>query len=236
MRVRYLIKFTKEADIKFIGHLDLMRTIQKVVRRSEIPVEYSKGFNPHMSLSMAQPLSVGVYSTGEYMDLVLVEELDCSEVIDRLNEVTASGVKFITGTKVPAPKQNEKKFPQAMALIDAATYTIKIKYDNLDSFEEDMEALKNMKEWVMTKKTKRSEKDVDIKPMVKDMKYWTKDDYGVFNITISSGSREHLSPDVFKDLIKKYTKGVKEDEFIEVRREEMYMDRNGSLIPLYKCI
>ena len=51
--MRYLIKFTKEANIKFISHLDLMRTIQRIVRRAELPVEYSKGFNPHMSLSLA---------------------------------------------------------------------------------------------------------------------------------------------------------------------------------------
>ena len=60
--MRYLIKFTKEENIKFIAHLDLMRTIQRIIRRSGLPVEYSKGFNPHMALSIAQPLSVGVYS------------------------------------------------------------------------------------------------------------------------------------------------------------------------------
>ena len=71
MKVRYVIKFTKGENIKFIGHLDLMRTIQRIIKRSGLPVEYSKGFNPHMALSIAQPLSVGVYSDGEYLDLVL---------------------------------------------------------------------------------------------------------------------------------------------------------------------
>ncbi|MGL6187252.1 MAG: TIGR03936 family radical SAM-associated protein [Clostridium chrysemydis] len=234
--MRYLIKFTKEPEIKFIGHLDLMRTIQRIIRRSEIPVEYSKGFNPHMSLSMAQPLSVGVYSSGEYMDLVLTKEVDTEEVIEKLNKVTARGVKFLEASKVYPPKQNEKKFPQAMALIDAAKYTIKIEYDNLDRFEEEMKNLLSAREWIMTKKTKRSEKDVDIRPMVHDIKYWTKDSYGVFNVIISSGSRAHLSADLFSDLIKKHTTGVLEDQFIEIRREEMYIDKNGSLIPLYKCI
>ncbi|STB75840.1 radical SAM-linked protein [Clostridium perfringens] len=49
--MRYLIKFTKDADIKFVSHLDLMRTIQRIVRRAELPVEYSKGFNPSYGLS-----------------------------------------------------------------------------------------------------------------------------------------------------------------------------------------
>ena len=80
IRDRYVIKFTKGADIKFIGHLDLMRTIQRIIKRSGLPVEYSKGFNPNMALSIAQPLSVGVYSDGEYLDLVLTESLGVGEV------------------------------------------------------------------------------------------------------------------------------------------------------------
>ena len=83
MKVRYVIKFTKGADIKFIGHLDLMRTIQRIIRRSEVPIEYSKGFNPHMALSLAQPLSVGVYSDGEYMDIVLTEEMKVADLLAR---------------------------------------------------------------------------------------------------------------------------------------------------------
>ena len=79
MKVRYLIKFTKESNIKFIAHLDLMRTIQKVIRRTDLPVEYSKGFNPHIEMSIAQPLSVGVYSSGEYMDLILEEDINEQE-------------------------------------------------------------------------------------------------------------------------------------------------------------
>ena len=55
MKVRYLIKYTKESEIKFISHLDLMRTIQRVIRRAALPIEYSKGFNPHMTISIAQP-------------------------------------------------------------------------------------------------------------------------------------------------------------------------------------
>ncbi len=93
--VRYLIKYTKESEIKFLSHLDLMRTIQRVIRRAKLPIEYSKGFNPHMSISIAQPLSVGVYSTGEYLDAVFIEAIDEKEIIKTLNENTVGGVKFL---------------------------------------------------------------------------------------------------------------------------------------------
>ena len=126
MKVRYVIKFTKGADIKFIGHLDLMRTIQRIIRRSGLPAEYSKGFNPHMALSIAQPLSVGVYSDGEYLDLVLTEAVGVGEVLEKLNESAPPTIKFLHATSVEIV-ENVKRLPQTMALLDGARYIIKIK-------------------------------------------------------------------------------------------------------------
>ena len=107
-----------------------MRTIQKIIRRTDLPVEYSKGFNPHIEMSIAQPLSVGVYSTGEYMDLILEKDINEDEVIDKLNNKTASGIKFLLAKKFYII-ENEKRLPQSMALIDACRYTIIIKYINV---------------------------------------------------------------------------------------------------------
>ncbi|ENZ01286.1 radical SAM-linked protein [Clostridium thermobutyricum] len=234
--MRYLIKYTKEADIKFISHLDLLRTIQRSIRRSGLPIHYSKGFNPHMATAIAQPLSVGVYSDGEYMDAEFDEEVEISEMLQKLNENSARGVRFLNAVLIPEPNHNEKKFPQAMALIDGARYIIKIKYSSLDNFEKEMETLMNKEEWIMVKRSKRAEKEVNIRPMVKEIKYWTKDDSAIFNILISAGSREHLSADLFVDLIKKNTTNVLEDEFVDIKREEMYFLKEGNLVPLCECI
>lgn len=129
--MRYVIKFTKGENIKFIGHLDLMRTIQRIIKRSGLPVEYSKGFNPHMSLSIAQPLSVGVYSDGEYLDLVLTKSIGVGEVLEKLNESTTESIKFLHATPVEII-ENVKRLPQAMALLDGARYTIKVKLNGTD--------------------------------------------------------------------------------------------------------
>ncbi|MEG0237990.1 MAG: TIGR03936 family radical SAM-associated protein [Clostridium sp.] len=233
--MRYLIKFTKEANIKFISHLDLMRTIQKVIRRSGLPIEYSKGFNPHMTLSLAQPLSVGVYSSGEYLDLVLTEERDPEEIINKLNERTASGIKFLNATGIEII-QNVKRLPQAMALVDASRYTIKIQYNDVSKFEEEMKAFLDKEEWIMLKKSKKGQKEADIKPLVHEMKYWIQDNEVVFNILISSGSRVHLSPDLFVKAIKDNTTNYNEEEFVTIKREEMYLSKEDTFVPLYKCV
>ncbi len=233
--MRYLIKFTKESDIKFISHLDLMRTIQRIVRRAELPVEYSKGFNPHMALAIAQPLSVGVYSEGDYMDLNLEEDMSVEAVKEKLNEFSARGIKFLEASKSPVI-HNVKRLPPAMALLDAANYTIKIKYNDISKTLEEVNALMAKKEIVTIKKTKKGEKEADIKPFIKDFKCWTKDDYLIVNTTISCGSRENLSADLLANVIKQNTTNVKEEAFVEIKRVEMYAYKGENLVPLYKYI
>ncbi|WP_252246601.1 TIGR03936 family radical SAM-associated protein [Clostridium sp. ZBS4] len=233
--MRYLIKYTKEANVKFISHLDLMRTIQKNIRRAELPMEYSKGFNPHMTMSIAQPLAVGVYSDGEYMDLVFAEEMNEKEIIDRLNSVSSSGIKFKEATKIPYV-EGEKKVPQGMALIDAARYTAKVPYENIENLENEVNELLNKSDWKTIKKSKKGEKEVDIKTMIREFKFWIKDDYLIINMVINSGSREHLAPELVVKYIKERTSNVKTESFVDIKREEMYFLKGERLLPLYKAL
>jgi len=235
LKVRYVIKFTKESSIKFISHLDLMRTIQRVIRRADLPMEYSKGFNPHMAMSIAQPLSVGVYSDAEYMDIVLVEELNEDEIINRLNEKTASGIRFLEARKV-VNKEGEKKLPQSMALIDAARFTIKMVCADANIVEEKMKALEKENQWNTIKKSKKGEKEVNLRTMIKEMKYWINNDEFILNILISSGSREHLSPDLVASYIKSNIPEILDDAFVDIKREEMYVLDNNKYVPIYKFI
>ncbi len=174
MKVRYLIKYTKESEIKFISHLDLMRTIQRVIRRARLPIEYSKGFNPHMTISIAQPLSVGSYSKGEYMDVVFTEDIDENQILKNLNENAPRGVIFLDVKKVEN-KENSKA-PQAMAIIDAAKYIIKLKVKDVNKALEDIKNLNKESQWNIVKKSKKGEKEVDIKPLIKEISYSTEKD------------------------------------------------------------
>ena len=62
-----MVVFEKGKTLRYIGHLDLMRAMQRALRRSGLPIRYSNGFNPHIRLSFAAPLSVGQFFL---MDLV----------------------------------------------------------------------------------------------------------------------------------------------------------------------
>ncbi|MEG1255147.1 TIGR03936 family radical SAM-associated protein [Clostridium sp.] len=228
MTVRYLIKYTKEGEIKFVSHLDLMRTIQRIIRRSKLPIEYSKGFNPHMTISIAQPLSVGVYSSGEYLDAVLTDELAEKDILDMLNENTVSGVKFLDVTKVE--KKEGVKSPQAMAAIDGAKYTIKIKLN--EGVNIDFNSIMSLPQWEILKKTKSGEKEVDIRPLVKELKHSVEDGVLTLETIISCGSRENLSASLLSDFVKSHLKGIKEDTFVDIKRIEMYGLKGKNLVPL----
>lgn len=235
MKVRYLIKFSKESNIKFISHLDLMRTIQRVIRRAELPIEYSKGFNPHMTVSLAQPLSVGMYSSGEYMDIVLTEELSEIYIKDKLNDNAPSGIKFFEVVKIKN-HENEKKLPQSMALIDAADYIIKIKYKDSSKLEQDIEGLLKQENWNTIKKSKSGEKEVDIKPLVKSFKYSICENILEVDAKVSCGSKENLSAELLASFIKENTNCADSDAFVDIKRNELFIIKGEKFTPLYNCL
>lgn len=231
MKVRYLIKYAKNSDIKFISHLDLMRTIQRTIRRAEIPVEFSKGFNPHMSLSIGQPLAVGVYSEGDYLDLVLLEEVPEEEIIKKLNENAPSGITFLEAVAVPRI-EGQKKLPQAMAAIEAASYTIKFVCSNTNNVEEKFSQLLKNEKWEILKKSKSGEKLVNIKPQIKEIKYWLKDEQFILQVLVSCGSKENLSPQLLSEYIINNTDFMDKDKFVDIKRKEMYIIKNKKYVSL----
>ena len=72
--------------------------------------------------------------------------------------------------------------------------------------------------------------------MIKEMKYWINDNELILNILVSSGSREHLSPDLVASYIKSNIEEIIEDAFIDIKREEMYVLKEDKYVPIYKFI
>jgi radical SAM-linked protein len=231
LKVRYLIKFSKEKDIKFVSHLDLLRTIQRVVRRTALPVEYSKGYNPHMSTALAQPLSVGMYSKGEYMDVVFTEKVEECLIIEAFNKNAPAGVKLLDAALVKEP-EGGKKVPQSMALVEAAKYIITIRYENTDKLKSEMEKLLEEAEWSIVKKTKSGEKLVDIKGMIKDFSYAIENNSLIITALVCCGSKENLSADLVAQFIKNNTSSVNLNAFVDIMREDMYVQCEDKFVSL----
>lgn len=159
------VRFTKYGPIKYVGHLDLMRYFQKALRRSGLPLSFTKGFSPHPILSFASPLGVGITSEGEYMDFSLDQDVPVSEISEKLNAQEAYGVEILSVTE-------RKSTKKAMAELAAASYLVYFKKDSyeagyLRSLVE--EKITNASSLVVTKKTKKSERQVDLLPLIHEI-------------------------------------------------------------------
>ncbi len=171
MRIR--LKFQKYGSVKFIGHLDVMRYFQKAFRRAGLDSEYSKGFNSHQIMSFAAPLGLGLTSDGEYMDIRLHTSETPKRMLEKINNMMSEGF-YVTGFRIlDEPGENEKNVT-AMSLVSSADYLVSLKDgyslgDKMrtpDKFQEAFEAFYSKTDITINKKTKKSEMDVNIRPMI----------------------------------------------------------------------
>lgn len=103
MKVR--IKFRKYGILKYIGHLDVMRFFQKAMRRADIPIAFTGGYSPHMIMSFAQPLGLGVTSEGEYLDIELAGDITSEDAVRQLNQTMVDGIDVVSFRQI----QDEEK-------------------------------------------------------------------------------------------------------------------------------
>ena len=87
------VRLQFEKNVRYISHLELMRTIQKILKRSNLPIRYSEGFNPHIVLSIAVPIPVGVCGKNEYADFELTTDMTEDEIISALKNASDSAVR-----------------------------------------------------------------------------------------------------------------------------------------------
>ena len=199
MKIR--IKFRKYGVMKFIGHLDIMRYFQKAIRRADIDICYSSGFSPHMIMSFAAPLGVGITSDGEYFDIEVNTTKSSAQAIAALNATMVEGVEVSGYVALP---DNAKT---AMSIVAAADYELSFKdgYEipaNKAAFEAAIETFfTNAKEVLITKQTKKSERTMDLKPLVYDFSMSEKDGKPIFYLNLSTGSNDNVKPELVVEAL-----------------------------------
>lgn len=223
MKVR--IKFSKEGPIKFIGHLDVMRYFQKAIRRANIDIAYSSGFSPHQIMSFAAPLSVGHESSGEYFDIECNSVTTEEDIKEKLNSVMVSGIKILKVSFLDDSEGN------AMASVAAADYLVRFN-DNLilpDNWQELLISYYEQEHIYVTKKTKKSEKEIDIKDGI--YKLQIRED-GIF-MQLDAGSGSNLKPSfILENFFQSIHVDLPEFSF-KIRRLETYKrSKKGKLLPL----
>lgn len=182
--------------MKFIGHLDIMRYFQKAIRRAEIPIAFTSGYSPHMIMSFANPLGVGLTSDGEYFDIELTESIASKEAVRRLNEQMVDGMEIVSFVQIPDDKKSK-----GMSIVAGADYLSSVKNGSLpENLAEKLEAFYAQNEICVVKKTKKSEKEVDIRPMI----YKLECRNGKIYMRVAAGSVQNLKPELVTEAFVRY--------------------------------
>ncbi|MDF2593284.1 MAG: hypothetical protein K0S75_2750 [Clostridia bacterium] len=224
------LKFTKGNEVKYISHLDLMRTFMRAVRRANIPIAYSGGFNPHPEMSFGAPLSVGVISLAEYVDITLAKEMALQDIVDGLNQSMPAGIKVLGAMELP------ERFKSAMALITHAKYSMKVNLGSIDEGDLREKLFTFINQESITVKKKQPKKNfqmkiVEIRPMILEMNFsGYKEGYCYFDCLLQSGSKANLNPDLLMQAFIEYA-GLNINR-ITITREDVFVEKDGKLVDL----
>ena len=214
------IKFTKEEPVKFLGHLDIMRFFQRCFNRAGVRMIYSEGFNPHQKLSFAMPLGLGITSSGEYLDCYIEDGQDLNEVKDHLNAVSGDGFRIIS---VKELSENAEK---AMAAVAFASYDVTVCGEmSPNELQSGVDAFLEKETYIIHKKTKKKEQDVNIRPLVKELSA----DGQVMHMVLSAGSEDNVKAESVAQAVFHLMGIDYQREMITMKRLDLYAE---GMIPL----
>ena len=203
MRFRY----SKTGRAGYISHLDLMSVMQRSFRRAGVRLKYSEGFNPHPYMSVALPLSVGCESVCELIDVAVIDE----------DMPVLKTLKFPEGISIIEAYKPERKFNDItwIEIVGNLHYNKQI----TDDLIEGLRSCLNRDSIIISKRTKRGQKDLDIAPFIKDAEFRT-GEYVSLKAKISA-----QNPTInFDDILKAFDDELKPDH-ADIRRIEIY-DKN----------
>ena len=177
-------KFRKGGNLQYVSHLDLVRTMHKVIVRAKLPLWYTEGFNPKPKMIFAAPLSIGTESVCEYMDIRMKEYIDPNEAMARINANMTNEMQ-ITEAYYPESKFTDLKW---------MSYRITIRTLGLtDELVERCNALLSAPTIEVQKKN--SDKTADIRPLIKSASAVKDGDAMVINALLSADPSAFLNPE-----------------------------------------
>ena len=155
---KYRGRIRKGAQIAMLSHLDYMNVFMRALLRSKLPAAWSEGFNPHLKVSFATALAVGVTSDCEYVDFELTAPLDPTEILRRLNAQLPQGAELI------AVKKLAGKVKPVMSLVDLSRYEVRLPFaDDLDAAQMSIANFNAAEEIKFTRITPKKTRDLELK-------------------------------------------------------------------------
>lgn len=224
--IRYRIKFSKLDRLRFIGHLDLLALFQRCIKRSMLPIAYSNGFHPHQIMSFALPLSLGMGSVGDYLDIELKNDISPDEIVFKLNEIAPEGFRILEARKL---KQGEKN---AASIIEAGVYEVTLPTDSLIT-NINIEEMLNKEDITVVKKSKKKEVEVNIRKYIYECSLeLNENNEKIITLLIASGSKDNLKPDLVISYLYETVGQVYNSYKIYYLRKDLLKPHNNRFISI----
>jgi len=159
------IQYKKVDYARFIGHLDMIRLIDRLARRAGIPIAHSEGFNPHPKISFAPPLSLGIQGLNEYMDIVVSAEYQ-GDIKNEFNSIFPDGLEI---TAIIELQQKTEKLTEAMAV---AAYELVLEETLIpeEQMAANLQTILNQEKIEIQRITKGKKRTIDIRPFIRELK------------------------------------------------------------------
>lgn len=194
----YRCKYTKGYEARFVSHLDMVRIYSRAARRAKIPVFYSMGFNPHPSFVFGQPLSVGVTSECEYVDIELERLIPADFLLEEMNKVLPNGIRINECTKL------EPGTPNIMKAVNGGVYELTVAGElNYSALKDTYDSGRPL---VVMKKSKSGITQMDVRPLIYAFDICEKED-NIFTVYLETqaGNVLNLKPEAAFEAIMQYT-------------------------------
>lgn len=179
------IWFTKELECKYISHLDLNRCMLRAVRRAQLPIWYTEGFNPHPFVTFPLPISLGIDGKRECMDIRIIDDsYDIKLIAESMNKYLPRGIQVFDATyPVYDPKY-----------ICFAEYSAEIEVDGFTASElkDQIEKICTLEQLIIQKKSKSGMKDLDVLPYVKLFSFTGSENACTFKVVLPAGNIKNI--------------------------------------------
>ena len=216
LSTRIRMRFWKTGRIRFLSHLDLMVLFHRTASRAGVPLAYSQGFNPHPKVSFGPPLSVGLESTAEYVDMETDPFVDLSRITEELNRSLPEGLRIEESRIVP------KKTPSLSGSIARYRYHVEPPSGLAHRMPGIIRDLLDKSSVVIV----RDRKAKEIRPGIESIIVKSDSSQAVLEITlVDTDQSKPRIQDVVQQLF-----GMTREEIslLKIRRTAMFVRENGS--------
>lgn len=216
------LKYRKIGYMKFLSHLDMVRLMERSFRRAKLPLEFSKGFNPRPKINFAAPLSVGVTSDSEVLEVELTDKMDLDGFLTKQRKIFPEGIEIVDGRFIE--KESKVKL---MGSVSSCQYLISV----LSTSETTIEAVKKWvgtftaQEEIIIEKTNKKKKVVqkNIKPAIRSISVLSVDPQGhlVLSAHLDAGSESNLKAEDLMKALKAYPGQEIDLETLRLHRQKI---------------